>query len=156
MKHRGWIVLSGIFWLLMGGMLLRKGLSFLVQGVLTPHSLCDRFQGIFGSPSQTGTALLVIALVIGFLKGRLVLSKTVAKMVQRILSLELPIRFVDVYPRSYWFLIGGMMSLGVILRFGFIPIDLRGMIDVAVGSALLNGSLLYFRAALVRPSQASS
>lgn len=150
MKHRGWIILSGLFWLGVGGMLLRKGLYFLVQGVLTPHSLCDRWQGLFGSPSQTGTALLVVALVVGFLKGRLVLSKTVNRMVQRILSLEAPIRFVDVYPRSYWLLIGGMMGLGLVFRFGFIPIDMRGMIDVAIGSALINGSLLYFRSAMIR------
>jgi hypothetical protein len=40
-----------------------------------------------------------------------------------------------------------MMALGLVFRFLPIPIDLRGLIDVAIGSALINGAMLYFRAA---------
>jgi hypothetical protein len=59
--------------------------------------------------------------------------------------LQAPIRFVDAYPKSYWLLLASMMALGFLLR--LVPVEVRGFIDVVVGSALLNGALLYFRAA---------
>ncbi len=145
MKHRGWIALSGFVWMGMGILLLYKGLSFISHAVVLENSLCQRWSHIFGSPSQVGTAILAAGLLIGFLKGRFVFSKTVSRVVQRIVSLSLPIRFSQVYGRSYWILIGGMMGLGMLMRFLPIPLDLRGLIDVAIGSALMNGSMLYFR-----------
>ncbi len=145
MKHRGWIVLSGFVWLTGGISLLYKGLRFISYGVIREDSLASRFADVFGSASQAGTVILAMGLLLGFLKGRFVFSKTVSRVVQRILSLSLPIRFIDVYPRSYWILIGGMIGLGFLIKFLPIPVDLRGLIDVAIGSALVNGSMLYFR-----------
>ncbi|OGN63431.1 MAG: hypothetical protein A3E80_04260 [Chlamydiae bacterium RIFCSPHIGHO2_12_FULL_49_9] len=130
MKHRSWIALSGFLWFSIGGSLLYKGLKFISQG-----------------PSQeTGTMLIALGLAIGFLKGRFVLSKTVARVSNRIAALPLPIRFRDAFSKSYWILIGSMMALGILFRFLPIPIEVRGLIDVAIGSALINGSMLYFRA----------
>jgi hypothetical protein len=40
-----------------------------------------------------------------------------------------------------------MILLGLSMRFMPILIDVRGVIDVAIGFALLNGSMLYFRLA---------
>jgi hypothetical protein len=42
-----------------------------------------------------------------------------------------------------------MMMLGMIFRYLPIPIDVRGFIDLAIGSALMNGAMLYFRAARI-------
>ena len=95
--------------------------------------------------------MVAVGLLVGFFKGRFVLSKTVSKMVGRVLSLPLPIRFSQVYHPSYYFLIALMICLGLLLKYLPIPIDLRGMIDVAIGSALVNGALLYFRAAGIYP-----
>lgn len=134
MKHRGWIILSGLFWFAIGIFLLNKGLRFIAEGVAN-------------SSSQAGMALIAVALFIGFLKGRIVLAKTVKRLVSRILALQAPIRFADVYPRSYFLLIAGMVGLGALLRFLPISIEARGFVDVAIGSALINGAMLYFRAA---------
>jgi hypothetical protein len=89
--------------------------------------------------------------MIGFAKGRLVLSKTVDRVVKRIRSLQVPIRASQIYARSYWILIGSMVALGFAMRFLPIPLDARGLIDVAIGSALVNGAMLYFRAARLNP-----
>jgi len=147
MSHRKWIAFSGFIWLFVGMMLLYKGLSLIAEGASRSSSLCSSMASLFGSPQQAGTALIACGLFIGFLKGRLVLSKTVKRVAYRILSLPLPIRFSSVYAPSYWILIGSMVGLGLTLRFLPIPIDLRGLIDTAVGSALINGAMLYFRAA---------
>ena len=147
MKHRAWIAISGFTWFLMGIFLLYKGLHLITQAAFLPDSLCYKMRNLFGSAQHAATALMALGLVIGFFKGRFVLSKTVKRVVFRIASLPLPIRLKDAYSRSYWILIGSMMALGMFFRFLPIPIDIRGAIDLAIGSALVNGAMLYFRAA---------
>jgi hypothetical protein len=117
MKRKNWIVITGISWLCMGVWLLYKGLSLISKSL------------------------------VGFLKGRLVLSKTVKRITKRIYSLQAPVGFKDAFPVSYWLLIGFMMTLGMGLKFLPISIDIKGAIDVAIGSALVNGAMLYFRTA---------
>jgi len=130
MDQRGWIYLSGALWFVIGLFLMYKGLFF-----------------ISSASGHVNNWIIFFALMIGFLKGRFVLVKTVQKVVLRIRSLPSPIRFSQVYPKSYWILIGSMMMLGMALRYLPIPISVRGFVDLAIGSALMNGSMLYFRAA---------
>lgn len=146
MKQRGWIVCSGCVWLAIGFSLLYKGLDLMAQALFLPDSLSSQLQPIFGSIQQSSTALIAFGLIIGFLKGRFVLAKTVRRVVSRIASLPLPIRLSQVYTTSYWMLIGSMIALGMTFRFLPIPIDVRGVIDVAIGSALIHGAILYFQA----------
>lgn len=151
MKHRGWIVLSGVIWFAIGAMLLYKGLRFISLGIVAPTSMCKSLSSTLGSEQRAATLFVAFGLLIGFFKGRLVLSKTVRRVVGRILSLPLPIRPSQVYQPAYYLLIGAMVMLGLLFRYLPIPIDLRGMIDVAIGSALVNGALLYFRASGTAP-----
>jgi len=122
MRHRGWIIGSGLLWLVGGVFLLHKGVS------------------LVGS-----SWLLFLGVALGFIKGRMVFAKTVQRIVKRIRSLSLPIRISQVYPPVYLAVIGVMVLFGVGLR--FVPEQVRGVIDVAVGSALIQGAILYFRAA---------
>lgn len=153
MKHRGWIASSGVLWLVAGVFLLHKGLHFIAEARAISNSLTNRFAGFFGSPSQAGMFLIFLALLVGFAKGRFVFVKTVMRVVNRIRGLPLPIHFSQVYTRSYWILIGSMMLLGLVFRFLPIPLDARGFVDVAIGSALINGAMLYFRAARMEAIQ---
>ena len=145
MKHRGWIAFSGFTWLLIGMGLVYKGVQFFAFALFEPHSLMHRLKGTFGSVEQAAGVLMGISLLIGFLKGRFVLNKTVVRVASRIASLPLPIRVKDVYSLSYLLLIGAMMALGMLFRFLPLASDIKGMIDIAVGSALIHGAILYFR-----------
>ena len=128
MSHRAWISISGFIWAAAGILLLYKGLKI-----------------ISSFPNKDAASLWVAAgLFVGFLKGRFVLGKTVQRISQRILSLPVPIRFIDAYPKSYWLVISLMMGLGMVMR--LVPDQWHGFIDVVVGSALINGAMLYFRA----------
>ncbi|MDE3046378.1 MAG: hypothetical protein KGJ02_07025 [Verrucomicrobiota bacterium] len=127
--HKKWIYFSGLIWALAGFSLLYKGLSILGKQV----------------DPNTASWWMAAGLLVGFIKGRFVLAKTVRRMCQRIASLAVPISVKDVYPKSYWILLGSMMLLGFALR--LVPLEWRGFIDVAVGSALLHGALLYVKAA---------
>lgn len=144
MKHRGWILISGWIWVMMGAFLLYKGVYFISEAVHSVDSYFSRWS-FLGSPKQVGTFWLGLGLLIGYLKGRFVLAKSALRVVSHILSLALPIRVHQVYRLSYWLLIGSMMLLGMALR--FVPLEVRGLIDVGVGSALVQGAMHYFQAA---------
>jgi hypothetical protein len=129
MSKRAWISVSGLIWAMAGLMLLYKGLHILGE-----------------LPSQeVATWWVAVALLVGFIKGRFILSRTVNRITSHIVALPEPIHFLEVYPKSYWILLSSMIGISVLIR--MTPADVHGFIDVAVGSALLNGSLLYFRAA---------
>ncbi|MES2273797.1 MAG: hypothetical protein V4487_06360 [Chlamydiota bacterium] len=147
MNSRSWIAFSGFLWFAIGVFLLYKGIHFISQAAVQTDSLCFSMRGMFGSPQQAATGFIALGLIIGFFKGRFVLAKTVLRVATRIASLPSPIRFTDAYSRSYWILLGSMVLLGMSFRFLPIPLDIRGTIDVAIGSALVNGAMLYFRAA---------
>jgi len=119
--------LSGVLWLLIGTWLLYKGLRLLSLSA-------DRSEASWW---------MAAGLLVGFVKGRFVLSRTVKRIAGRIDALSEPIRFTQIYPKSYWLILGSMSLLGFVLR--FFPVDWRAFIDVAVGSALINGAMLYFR-----------
>lgn len=152
LNHFKLILFSGAIWFCIGMYLLTIGMRFIVhvsQFGTEGFSLISRFTPIAGSREQAALLLIVLGLLIGFMKGRFVLSKTVQRVVQRIISLPLPIKFSQVYGPGYLALIAGMILLGMSLKWLHFPIEFRGIIDVAIGSALLNGATAYFRTAII-------
>lgn len=89
--------------------------------------------------------LICIALLIGFIKGRYVLSKTVKRVSVHLLSQKGPLKIVDAYPKSYIYILSSMILLGVVVKFLPISKTVLGFIDLAVGSALVQGAMHYFR-----------
>lgn len=153
MKQKSWIIVSGMIWLVVGFSLLYKGVHFISEGISQPHSLSFKYQSFFGSVEKAATAWIAIGLILGFFKGRVILPKSAKRLIDRINRLTPPISFKEVYPVSYWALIGSMMLLGITMKFLPIPVDARGLIDVAIGSALINGAMVYFRAPLTKRSK---
>jgi len=146
-----WIVFSGALWLFVGILLLTKGLGLIILTVHFPNLSSAFFSTMaskIASRDQAALLFVTIGLLVGFMKGRFVLSKTVERVVLRIVSFPNPVAFKDVYTKQYYLLIGGMMSLGMLLKWIPIPPDVKGFIDVAIGSALINGAVLYFRHAI--------
>jgi hypothetical protein len=133
MKHTTLIGFSGITWFLVGLFLLSKGLSLIA---------------LHESDQQMALIYIFAGLLVGFIKGRFVLSKTVHRLVSRIVALSMPVALKDVYSRGYLLLIAGMMGLGFLFKWLPIPLPWKGFIDVAIGSALINGAILFFRNAL--------
>ncbi len=123
-----------ILWLAMGGWLFYKGVFWIAHGL---------------NPSWKGWLLCVVSgLVLGGLKGKFVLSKTVDRTVRRLASRPLPLRLKDYAPPSYFILIAAMMVLGMTLNRLPIPMTARGIVDLAIGFALIYGALLYMRSAV--------
>lgn len=152
-KHRTLIFFSGLTWLIIGMSLLIMGIQFMMRTLQDPSLLFlpGKFSIIRSfAPWVKGTENLIVlvlstALFVGYLKGRYVLAKSAKRQLRRIQGLPNPASITLLYSKGYYILIASMMLLGVLLRFFPITLDTRGSIDVAIGSALINGSLLFFR-----------
>lgn len=151
-KHNTLIFISGFVWLAIGVFLLALGLRFILMTLRMPALLhMDGFSiSLFFSrftPNPSNCAVLVItcSLMLGYFKGRMVLVKSVKRQLDRIASLPNPAPLKYLYGKGYYLLIASMVSLGFVMRFLPITLDTRGAIDTVIGSALVNGALLYFR-----------
>lgn len=123
-SHRTLIFCAGTLWLIIGIFLLITGVSLTN---LTP--------------------LLLSATAVGYLKGRFILSKSAKKQVKRICGLKAPLSFKHLYSKGYYFLIFGMMAMGMGLRFLPFPTAVRAFVDIVVGLALMIGALQYYLSA---------
>lgn len=141
MKHWNAILFTGLIWFFVGAMLMMKGLKLIVLGV--PQ--VDWLVSIVGSAQQASLLLIVKALIVGYIKGKYVLTKTVMRVTKRVLSLAVPIKLSQIYAKGYYILLGSMVCLGVLLKILAIPPALLGFIDLAIGSALIHGAMMYFR-----------
>lgn len=152
-KHRTLIAFSAVIWLIIGTGLLFLGISFIIKTIQYPHlaylphrfSLMAFLSGFVKDRQNAAVILLSSGLFIGHLKGRFVLRKTVARQLQRIASLPNPAPLKRLYGKGYYILIASMMLLGMLMRFFPITLDTRGFVDVAIGAALIQGAMLYFR-----------
>jgi hypothetical protein len=100
---------------------------------------------LFGSGETTlmlgvGT---VLALAIGFAKGKFVLSKTSNRNIERLCQLTEPQRPIHVYSVRSWVTIGIMVLISVSLWLFQVPDFWRGSVNLAVGAALIMSSLVY-------------
>ena len=118
-----------LLWLGIGFFLFGKGILFLLNG----------------SELANGLFLFSLALGVGYLKGRTVLKRTVAKLLKKVQEKGASLKWSDIYDKKYLGLIGLMMLVGFSFNYFSIPIVVRGFIDVAIGSALITGSIFYFR-----------
>jgi hypothetical protein len=93
------------------------------------------------------TVLLVVlmALLIGYIKGRLVMAKVAGKNIARLHQFE-KIRWYQIYPRSFYGIVLMMSGLSYVLNQLGASGLLRGFIDIAVATALGYGALCYFHA----------
>ncbi len=141
MKRWVYVLLSGAPWFAMGVFLLIKGLKLVVLNCIS----FSQNQVLF--EQREALVWIGIGILIGFIKGRFVLIKSVERIVKRILSLQ-PFHWTKIYTKGYFLLIGLMMSFGVALNLFPISPKVHGLIDVAIGSALINGAMIFLRFAL--------
>lgn len=142
----GWI--SGLIWLAVGIFLFSMGVRLLtahLNGGTDSTPLLNLVSPYFGGAEQATVVLIAIALYIGFLKGKHVLGKSARQGIQRLQTLPDPVSITKIYSAKYYILLGLMIGLGMSLKYTGIPSDVRGFIDLAVGTALIQGAIIYFR-----------
>jgi hypothetical protein len=151
LSHTKLIVISGMIWFAVGFYLLQLGLNLLLGGVhiniAENYPLLKVASSLFDNGEIAAIVLVVIALFIGYLKGRYVLGKSAQKGVVRILTFPNPAPLSQIYSLKYYVLLVLMMGLGVSMKYIGLNDDVRGFIDAIIGSALINGAMIYFRLA---------
>ena len=96
-----------------------------------------------GMPELIG---LVVAVILGLIKGNLVLRKIARKYSARIRALPEPSPVYMTFSPKSWIMVVGMIALGRIIRALGAPHLVIGVIYVAVGVALVLGSRTYLAA----------
>lgn len=150
-SHRSLILLSGLVWFFIGGWLLYKGLNFLVQALAMAggRPWLDGLHPFVGSLDTAVVFVVMFALLIGYFKGTRVLGKAAEKGVRHIAGHADPMPLHKVYRPGYYAILAVMMMLGLLMNWISVPADIRGFVDVAIGSALINGAMVYFRKAAI-------
>ncbi len=140
--------LYGVVWLAVGLMLMFKGTPMVVKAATQPQlPLISLLKPLVGSCEQAAMVLVVSGLLLGFIKGRTVLAKAARKSIERVKGFEVSFPMKKFFSARYVILLGIMMGLGFLLRVLKLPVDVHGLIDVAIGSALIQGAMVYFRSA---------
>lgn len=142
--------IASLTWFFIGIFLFSMGLYYTYIGATLLPTL--KYDGSFSilylfaffKKAKDASALVtILALAIGFLKGRFVLKRTVTRQIERISKLPEKAPITEVYSKGLYLLIGGMMLLGMSIKHLPIFYDTRGFIDLAIGFALMNGSFHY-------------
>ena len=156
-KHIPVMIFSGCLWLFIGVMLLTKGVGYVVMAAQpsSPGLLLSMLAKLAGDLQQAALTLITIALFAGFFKGRFVLAKSARRVIDRLVQIPEPVPITKIYNVKYIMIIGSMVLLGIGCRWLNFPLDIRGGIDITIGSALVNGSLVYFRSVFAVSKQRS-
>lgn len=140
--------ISGLVWLAVGFFLFTLGVNLLTAHLTVvegSYPFIDLVAPYFGGNEQATVVLVAIALYVGYLKGKHVLGKSARQGVSRLQTLACPVSITKIYSAKYYILLGLMICLGLTLKYTGIPSDLRGFIDLTIGTALIQGALIYFR-----------
>lgn len=122
-------------WLFGGVMLVWLGSTRFSQAVaLSPDT-----------PTWQLLAVVAVALLIGWLKGRFILRKTSQRNIDRLNALHEPQRPVHVYGLRSWIVIAVMIGLSVALNFAPILLIWRAAINIAIGAGLVASSAYYLQ-----------
>jgi hypothetical protein len=120
------------------------GLFMMIRGAMM-------YQVALEKQDATQTALVIaiaLSIIVGVAKGQFVLSKTARRNKTRIENIEGPLKVHHVYAKSFYFLIAGMILLGVSMRTfneylgGYVVV---GAIYCGIGLALMVSSLTYWK-----------
>jgi hypothetical protein len=98
-----------------------------------------------GKAEVAAAILFVLSLSIGYAKGRFVLSKSATRTINRLRTLPSPTPIYQLYSPPYYLLLALMVCLGISIKYLGITGEIRAIIDVAIGTALLSGSIEFFR-----------
>lgn len=161
LSHKTLIILSGLIWMAVGCFLLPLGLNFLLEAIynssisgMNDYPLLHFFSSFVWNAENAVIVLIAIGMMIGYAKGRYVLGKSAVRGVERILSFPNPTSLANIYSTKYYLLLGAMIGLGMSMKYLGLPKDVRGLVDVAIGAALINGAMIYFRLAIEKTAKA--
>lgn len=156
LHNKSMIIVSGAIWLCIGLMLLSIGTNLFIQGIALVEHTTATLHGyplirwgaeLVGKAQIAAATLFALSTFIGYFKGRYVLAKSAKRAIARIATLPNPSPIYRIYSPGYYVLLALMIALGASIKWLGISSEVRAIVDVAVGTALISGSLDYFKEA---------
>lgn len=139
LTRRQHLWIAALIWMLVGAGLLTMGAVFWFH---FPY---------LGSLDAKHLGYGVAALSVGLIKGKLILDKTANRVISRVETLQEPNPFKSIFQMfgaKTIALILAMMGIGLILRWAGVSFEIRGLIYLAVGTALLWSCRRYWLASI--------
>ena len=156
-SHKLAVRIYGALWFGVGLMLMFKAIPLIVGAAAKKDlPLIKGFQSLVGNAEQAALILVVMGLILGMLKGKTVLAKAAKKSVDRVKTFANPMPLSRLFSLRYFLILFVMMALGMGLKVFHLAEDIHGLIDLAVGSALIQGAVAYFRMGSLMVRGASS
>ncbi len=143
-------------WFFAGVMLLYKGMNYLYEAQLmqsysrTEQPVLGFLSHLFGSVDYALLSVVLVSALFGYIKGYVALRKAADRLIRRIAPYGGKVPLPVAFPVWYVGIIFGMMMLGFVIKFLPISTDVRGMLDTAIGFALLNGSTFFLKYLIVK------
>jgi len=133
--------------------LLTKGLQLLFLSASLSGQIKTPLLNIFlyaftGALLPSLIFLITTGLLFGWIKARFGLIRSIKRTMHRLHLIEGTIKLSKLYRLHDYLLVVGMIALGRLMHWINLPSDLHGFIDITIGSALVNGAMIYFRFAL--------
>lgn len=122
------------------GLWLMGGLSLIFSG----YGRLSAAGALEFSPMLVGG--LAVAIGIGLIKGRFVLSKTSSKNIERLQQFTDMRPLFDTYGIRSWIMIGIMLCISASLTWLNTPLFIRGLVNIGIGMALTVSSFRYVAA----------
>lgn len=147
-RHLSLRRMGGAFWLIAGFMLLTKGIGFLKNLMFfeSSHPLLDFYLNLTQDKETAVALLIATALALGMMKAIFILRKVAKKACLRLSTFPDPAPISALFGFRFLVIITGAMLMAYCVRQSGLSPDIRGVIDVAVGAALLNSAMIYLRA----------
>ncbi len=147
------IAFAGFVWFCVGLLLLIKGLMITIFAAHLSGQKAGPIMNFLmhlftGAIIPTILTVVLLGMLLGFFKGKWALSKAAQKTVRRIYPMRGPQPISRLYRLHDYLLIIAMIGLGRLMNWAHVPNDLHALFDLSIGSALINGAMIYFRYAI--------
>jgi hypothetical protein len=153
LKHSQLAAASGVVWLATGFLLLQYGIRLLISAIPLPvpfklwtHPFLEILSTFMGSRENAALLMVAGCLITGKIKCRYVLSRSVRRGIDRLLTLPNPSQIFKIYSLRYYLFIGFLLGAGYFMRNSGMPADFRAACYMSIGCGMINGALLYFKA----------
>lgn len=147
------ITIVGMVWFIVGLALLFSGLEMIflidfLQGQTFTPLINILMYAFTGAIIPSIIVICLVGLLLGYVKSKWALVRMIGKTMERIYPLSGLVRISNLYRLHEALLVIAVITLSRVIKIFPIPLDVQGVINIAIGSALINGAVIYFRFAL--------
>lgn len=149
LSHKSLTQIAAMIWFIAGFMLFRKGLFFLKELTdestlsLQEYPLLSSIMGYTVDLEMAIVVLIAIGLGLGMVKSVFVLRKVARKNIARLQDSPNPAPLSHLFGVRFFAMVTAAALMGYFVNQVGLPIDIRAVIDIAVGAALLNASMAF-------------